>query len=179
MNSQRIPAYEPSNDGFASTNLRKHTAHATGPWREIILWLRLAGFILILLTDAVYAAERGTSARTRFADAGVPIYNIEAICREAASLAHLLETTAPDNAQNCIEDERRAREQLVKEWSQFDVADRVMCHGAARSGTVEPAYTELMTCLEITRDNHARQASAHVARQPDQLHPIRNAVAAR
>jgi hypothetical protein len=98
----------------------------------------------------------------------VPTYNIDAICRGAASIARLLETTAPDNAQNCREDERSAREQLVKQWSQFDMADRSMCDGAAQSGTVAPAYTELMTCLEMTRDNHSRQASAHVAQRPDQ-----------
>jgi hypothetical protein len=56
----------------------------------------------------------------------------------------------------------------VKQWSQFDMADRSMCDGAAQSGTVAPAYTELMTCLEMTRDNHSRQASARVAQRPDQ-----------
>jgi hypothetical protein len=104
-----------------------------------------------------------------------------------------LETTAPDNAQNCREDEHHAREQLLQQWTQFDTADRVMCDGAAQSGAVEPTYTELMTCLEMTRDNLNRQASAHVARRPDQASapvavaaaavrgtaPIRNALAGR
>ena len=179
MISQPIPAYAPSNDGFASINLRTDPAQGAGLLRETVLRVLLAALLLILLPDIARAAERGTAPRVPAADAGVPTYSIDAICRDAASVAHLLETTAPDNAQNCIEDERRARKQLVTEWLQFDVADRVMCHGAARSGSVEPAYTELMTCLEITRDNHAREASAHVARQPDQPRPIRNAVAAR
>ena len=65
----------------------------------------------------------------------MPTYKIETVCREAASV-RLLDTGAPDNAESCIEDERRSREQLVKEWSQFDMADRVMCNGAARAGPV-------------------------------------------
>jgi hypothetical protein len=67
-----------------------------------------------------------------------------------------------------------------------------MCDGAAQSGAVEPTYTELMTCLEMTRDNLSRQASAHLARRLDQSQqptvglapvqgprPIRNALAGR
>jgi hypothetical protein len=177
MNARRIPAYEPSKDGFTSTHLRTDIRQQTGPWREFILWLLLAAFLLMLCADAAYAADRHSSVRTRSPDAGVPTYNIEAICRGAASIARLLETTAPDNAQNCREDEHHAREQLLQQWTQFGAADRVMCDGAAQSGAVEPTYTELMTCLEMTRDNLNRQASAHVARRPDQA-PAPVAVAA-
>jgi hypothetical protein len=193
MNTRRIPVYEPSKDAFTSTHLRTDIRQHAGPWREFILWLLLAAFLLMLCADAAYAADRRYSARTRSPDAGVPTYNIEAICRGAASIARLLETTAPDNAQNCREDEHHAREQLLQQWTQFDTADRVMCDGAAQSGAVEPTYTELMTCLEMTRDNLNRQASAHVARRPDQASapvavaaaavrgtaPIRNALAGR
>ncbi len=171
MSTQRISANASNNGGFANTNAGGQATQGCGPWREIILWLLLAGFLLMLLADAANAAERGRSARTGSADAGVPTYNIEAACHAAAAIAHVLETTAPDNAQNCREDEHHARDQLVQEWSQFDVSDRVMCNGAARSGSVAPAYTELMTCLEMTRDNDSREASAHVVRQPDQAQP--------
>jgi hypothetical protein len=193
MNTQRIPAYEASNDGFTSTHLRTDIRQHTGPWRELILWLLLAAFLLMLCADAAYAADRRSLARTRSPEAGVPTYNIDAICRGAASIARLLETTAPDNAQNCRDDEHHAREQLLQQWTQFGAADRVMCDGAAQSGAVEPTYTELMTCLEMTRDNLHRQASAHVAQRPDQPQqpaavaaapiqeprPIRNALARR
>jgi hypothetical protein len=193
MNTRHIPAYEPNNDGFTSANLRTDIRQQAGPWREFILWLLLAAFLLMLFADAAYASDRRSSARIRSPDAGVPTYNIEAICREAGSIARLLETTAPDNAQNCRDDERHAREQLLQQWTQFDAADRTMCDGAAQSGAVEPAYTELMTCLEMTRDNLRRQASAQAARRPDQAPapaavaaipvrragPIRNALAGR
>jgi hypothetical protein len=172
MNTRRIPVYEPSNDGFTNTNLRTDIRQQAGPWREFILWLLLTAFLLMLLADAAYAADRRSAARTRSPDAGVPTYNVEAICRGAASIARLLETTAPDNAQNCREDEHHAREQLLQQWTQFDATDRVMCDGAAQSGAVEPTYTELMTCLEMTRDNHSREASARVGQRPDQLRPL-------
>jgi hypothetical protein len=97
MNTQHIPVCEPSNDGFTRTHLRTDIRQYAGPWREFILWLLLAAFLLMLCADAAYAADRRSSARTRSPDAGVPTYNIDAICRGAASIARLLETTAPDN----------------------------------------------------------------------------------
>jgi hypothetical protein len=177
MTMRRISTYQLNNDSLTSTNLHMDVRQYAGPWRELILWLLLAAFLLMLFADAAYASDRRSSPHTRSADAGVPTYNIDAICRGAASIAHVLETTAPDNAQNCREDERSARQQLLQQWTQFDAADRVMCDGAAQSGTVEPTYTELMTCLEITRDNHSREASARVAQRSDQLRPL-NAIGA-
>lgn len=118
--------------------------------------LRPATLLLILLANVAHAAPQGAAPRAPSVEGSVPTYNIETICRSAT-----------DTAQSCIEDERRAQEQLLKEWSQFDVADRVMCNGAARAGSVEPAYTELMACLDITRDNHRRDTSAHVAQTPN------------
>jgi len=162
----RIPTYEPNNDSFTSTNLRKGIRQQAGPWREFVLWLLLTGFLLMLLADAAYATEQRSAARTRSTDAGVPTYNIDAICRGAASMAHLLETNAPDNAQNCRADEHSARQQVAQQWTQFDAADRIMCDGAAQSGTVEPTYTELMTCLEVARDNHDRNRTSRPTARP-------------
>lgn len=170
MTIRRISPYQLNNDSLTGANLhmdvRQHAG--PGPLRELILWLLLAAFVLMLLADAAYAADRRSSTHPRSVEAGVPTYNIDAICRGAASIAHVLETTAPDNAQNCREDERSARQQLLQQWTQFDAADRVMCDGAAQSGTVEPTYTELMTCLEVAHDNRAR--TTHVAQRPDQSH---------
>ena len=59
----------------------------------------------------------------------------------------------------CVENEKQAREQLVHEWSQFRAADRAMCTGVSRSGSVDPVYTELITCLEMARDNHGDKRS--------------------
>ena len=169
MHTRRISASEPSNDRFTSANLRTDIRPEAGPWREFTLWLLLAAFLLMLLADAACAAEQRTSGRTRSAD--VPTYNIDAICRGAASIARLLETSAPDNAQNCREDERSARQQLLQQWTHFDATDRSMCDGAAQSGAVEPTYTELMTCLEVARDNHDRNRATHLVQRPEQSQP--------
>lgn len=191
MNARHVPTYQLDDDSLTSTNPRRDARQYAGPGRELILWLLLAALLFMLLADAAYAANRRSSTHTRSVDAGVPTYNIDAICRGAASIAHVLEATAPDNAQNCRQDERGARQQLLQQWTQFDAADRVMCDGAAQSGTVEPTYTELMTCLEVARDN--RDKTTHVAQRPDQSHqptaggaspaqgaaPIRNALAGR
>jgi hypothetical protein len=56
--------------------------------------------------------------------------------------------------QNCIEDEQRARDQLVKEWSQFSNPDKTSC--TEEISGFEPSYVELLTCLEAARD--AKQA---------------------
>jgi hypothetical protein len=190
MTTRRIPTYQPNNNSLTRTDLHMDVRRYAGPWRELMLWLLLAALLLMLLGDAAYATDRRSSTHTRSVDAGVPTYNIDAICRGAASIAHVLETTAPDNAQNCRVDEDSARQQLVQQWTQFNAADRVMCDGAAQSGTVEPTYTELMTCLEVARDNRDR---TNVAQRPDQSHqptalgtapaqgtaPMRNAFARR
>lgn len=87
--------------------------------------------------------------------ATVPNYNIKAAC-QALSLvpeARSIDWTQSDATQHCLDAEQLAREQLVKEWSQFATADRAMCVGVSGAGSVNPVYTELMTCLEMARDS--------------------------
>jgi hypothetical protein len=55
------------------------------------------------------------------------------------------------NEQQCIQDEKVAREQLQKEWGQFSAGDKRQCQNAATmAGTA--SYVELVTCLEMARD---------------------------
>ena len=102
MTMRRISTFQLNNDSLTSTNLRMHVRQQAGPGplRELILWLLLAALLFMLLADAAYAADRRSSIHPRSVEAGVPSYNIDAICRGAASISHVLETTAPDNAQN-------------------------------------------------------------------------------
>jgi hypothetical protein len=148
--------------------------------RQVVLPEVFALLLLIVSAGAADSAGREAISRAgRSSASGVPTYNVEAECREAASVARLLETTAPLNAQSCIEDERRAREQLVEVWSQFDAADRVMCNGVAKSGGAEPTYTELMSCLEVARDNHQRNARETATEGRDRDDALAVAAAAR
>jgi hypothetical protein len=52
--------------------------------------------------------------------------------------------------QTCLEDERAARADLMKEWGQFSAQDKAIC--TDQSTNYHPSYVELLTCLEIARD---------------------------
>ena len=83
----------------------------------------------------------------------IPNFDVTAACRALAAEPDAI----PDDmqargTQHCVDDERTAREQLVKQWSQFKPADRAMCLGGSTAGSVDPVYTELITCLQVARD---------------------------
>ena len=83
----------------------------------------------------------------------IPNFDVTAACRALAAEPDAI----PDDmqargTQHCVDDELTAREQLVTQWSQFKPADRAMCLGGSRAGSVDPVYTELITCLEVARD---------------------------
>jgi len=77
----------------------------------------------------------------------VPSFNVEPSCRQAASG----DIGIKQDLAACLDDEKGAREQLVKEWSGFTAADRSLCTRLSTTGGA-PTYTELLTCLEISRD---------------------------
>lgn len=91
-------------------------------------------------------ALQATTFATAFAADGPPDFNVEPSCRAAASAS-----TNKDRLQGCLDSERKAREQLVKEWPEFTAATRNQCLKASSVGG-EATYTELITCLEMTRD---------------------------
>jgi hypothetical protein len=77
----------------------------------------------------------------------VPTFNVEPSCRQAASG----DIGIKQDLKVCLEDEKGAREQLVKEWSEFATADRGLCTRLSSTGGA-PTYTELLVCLEMARD---------------------------
>jgi hypothetical protein len=104
--------------------------------------------LLIAVGSVAHAAHSGVNPGT-----GVPDFNIRAACRALAQIpeARIAEDQA-DTTQHCLDEEREARGQLVKEWSQFTTAERKACVGVSRQGEVDPVYSELVTCLEMERD---------------------------
>lgn len=76
----------------------------------------------------------------------VPSWNVEPSCRLEASRA-----VPTRDMEVCMENERSAREQLVKEWEEFASADKSHCLRLSTLGG-EPSYTDLLTCLELERD---------------------------
>ena len=77
----------------------------------------------------------------------VPTFNVEPSCRQAASG----DIGIKQDLSVCLEDEKSAREQLVKEWGEFTPPDRSLCTRLSSTGSA-PTYTELLVCLEMARD---------------------------
>jgi hypothetical protein len=73
----------------------------------------------------------------------VPTLDVAPSCRAAAA-------AQMNRMQTCMNEEQGARDQLVKEWTKFTVADRSSCVSAMMD--FEPTYTELLTCLEMAND---------------------------
>jgi hypothetical protein len=89
-------------------------------------------------------------AATVFVAAGqVPNWNVEPSCRFYVNRA-----VPVGDMEICMNNERAARDQLVKEWEQFVPADKSHCLRLATLGG-EPSYTDLLTCLELQRDARA------------------------
>ena len=77
----------------------------------------------------------------------VPAFDVAVSCRAAASA----EIAESQGYQSCINDERSAHEELVRDWGTFAAADRGRCT-AESSGDGLPSYVELLVCLQISRD---------------------------
>ena len=69
-----------------------------------------------------------------------------------------VDTGQTDAIKHCLDAEQEAHTQLTKEWTKFSPADRNLCVGESKSGGMAPAYSELETCLQMTRD--ARQLNS-------------------
>ena len=59
---------------------------------------------------------------------------------------------APELADACMADEKKAREDLVRQWAQFAPDSRARCTGIARSIAGAQSYVELITCLQMAKD---------------------------
>ena len=141
--------------------------------RESIVRLPFAALLLaITLAGVAHAAPRGAPPIARASGASVPTYNVEAACRALSAVpeAQIFETSGPNSTEHCVESENRAREQLVKEWSDFKAADRTMCVGVSSQGEVDPVYTELISCLEMARDNSGSDTSTSRAQGATDAH---------
>jgi hypothetical protein len=95
----------------------------------------------------------------------VPDLNFEPICRSGASNG----MGGRDDREVCMQDERAARDQLAKAWSQFAPADRARC---IRTSTMDrtTSYVEVLTCLEMSqaaKKLHQREDAAIDAGPPD------------
>ena len=93
----------------------------------------IAAAAVSLWASAAYAAD-------------VPTLDVSRTCRPIAG-----DRSMAIDTDRCLKTERAAREQLVREWTNFPAADRRQCIQTATMGGL-PSYVELITCLEMERD---------------------------
>jgi len=86
----------------------------------------------------------------------LPQFDVKPSCSSATKAANDL-NQAGDNlrpgdrsADNCVQDEMKAKSSLSDQWDQFKIAERQRCTRLATLGGL-PSYVELLTCLELAR----------------------------
>jgi hypothetical protein len=72
----------------------------------------------------------------------VPSLDVARSCRDAQDFGM---SDAKQTFQNCMLDEREAKQQLQQKWSQFKPAARRSCI----PDTPSPSYVEMLACLEM------------------------------
>ncbi len=75
----------------------------------------------------------------------VPTLDVGPLCRAQAKAAQEL-------ADACLADEKRAREDLVRQWAQFGADSKTRCIEVSKSIAGAQSYVELLTCLQIAKD---------------------------
>jgi hypothetical protein len=81
----------------------------------------------------------------------IPTLDMNPVCRGIASQSELEAGLQQTNFEDCVKSEQATREQMKKEWSTFSTADKTHCVALAKTGG-ESSYTELITCMEMSRD---------------------------
>jgi hypothetical protein len=83
----------------------------------------------------------------------VPVLNVLPLCKGivSQSAAPLEAGTQSVTVQQCMDAEQTDRETTQKEWSTFSASDKGHCVAEAKMGG-ESSYTDLLTCLEMSRD---------------------------
>jgi len=96
----------------------------------------LAGFAMVLASVAL---------------AQVPSIDVRKTCQAAAGVMYNLSVGgagATDDVQICLNSENNARDQLTKNWSNFQSSDRAGC---IQLGVYLPSYVEWLTCFEMNK----------------------------
>ncbi len=98
----------------------------------------------------------------------IPTLPVEQLCR-ATSAQNLIPLAAEGDAKaafdNCMQSERRYREELTKDWANFSQADKQHCVSLVQMGG-SASYAELITCLEMAREvRQSKDSSANPQRK--------------
>jgi len=80
---------------------------------------------------------------------GVPALNVEPGCRAAAKMGDSL--SLDTSLRQCLADEKSARDELEKQWTQFSPGLRKRCVATSETAG-NPSYVEVLVCLQMGRD---------------------------
>src|SRR3954452_16468131 len=107
---------------------------------------------LLMMSQGVAAAAADPE---NVASGKPPIIDIVPHCRAVAELAKPI-----DYYEVCLRKEKEAHDTLLKQWPQFDPADRSHCVEFSAIA-LERTYSELLTCLELARDARNLKEKEH------------------
>ena len=101
----------------------------------------------IALTAAIVL---GAASACLAKDNGPPNIDLQKTCRESSNaLTGLTGNDAQDSFNTCMDDEKMAREQLVKNWATYPALAKARC---VQQKEFLPGYVEWQSCIEMTRD---------------------------
>jgi hypothetical protein len=76
----------------------------------------------------------------------VPVFDVSRSCKlEVAATTGL---SVEQSLKNCVNDENRAKQQLMSQWSKFSASSRSQCLPLESIGGT-PSYVSLLTCLQM------------------------------
>ncbi|HEY9454962.1 MAG TPA: hypothetical protein VIR82_19975 [Bradyrhizobium sp.] len=77
---------------------------------------------------------------------GVPNFDIARSCK--LDVAATTGLSVDESMKSCVNDERRAKQQLAGQWSKFPAPSRASCTSQESIGGT-PSYVSLLTCLQM------------------------------
>lgn len=95
--------------------------------------------------------------------AEVPTLDVTPTCRPLGG-----DVSLQIDTDRCLKSEREAREQLTRDWANFSAADQRLCTQTATMGGTA-SYVELITCLEMKRDEAKLPADRGLRTRPSSL----------
>ena len=80
-----------------------------------------------------------------------PVLDVAPVCHGIANQSDLESGLRATNFDQCVQSEQATREQMIKQWSDYNSDDKTHCIAETTMGS-ESSYTELITCLEMAHD---------------------------
>jgi hypothetical protein len=99
-----------------------------------------------------------------------PVLDVAPVCRGISSQSSLEAGLRNTSFDECMKGEQSDREAMIKEWSTFNSDDKRHCIAETTMGG-ESSYTDLITCLEMSRDVRKLHSDEHASSATQQATP--------